>query len=60
MSKWNSRKLAALVGGLVANVLIWGRSDSVVAEAFATAAVDAVTLGYVIVQGWVDAVQARK
>jgi hypothetical protein len=58
MDKWNSRKLAALIAALVTNVLVWGKVDSETAEAFATAAINALTLGYLIVQGWIDSKQA--
>ena len=54
-SKWNSRKFAALVIALVANFLVWGKVETELAEAFATAAINALTLGYLVVQGWVDA-----
>ncbi|MCG3197210.1 MAG: hypothetical protein HUU16_11825 [Candidatus Omnitrophica bacterium] len=55
MSKWNSRKFAALIATLLTNFLAWTNVDSETAQAFATAAVNALTLGYIIVQGWVDA-----
>jgi uncharacterized membrane protein YjjB (DUF3815 family) len=55
MNKWNSRKLAALLVTLVTNLLVWGRVESEMAEAFATAAINALALGYLIVQGWIDA-----
>lgn len=58
MDKWNSRKLAALIAALVTNVLVWGKVDSETAEAFATAAINALTLGYLIVQGWIDSKRA--
>ena len=54
-SKWNSRKFAALLITLIANFLIWARVEADLAEAFATAAINALTLGYVVVQGWIDA-----
>jgi hypothetical protein len=55
MSRWNSRKFAALMVTLVTNLLVWTNVQSETAQAFATAAVNALTLGYIIVQGWVDA-----
>lgn len=58
MEKWNSRKLAVLIGTLLTNLLIWGKVDSETAEAFATATINALSLGYLIVQGWIDAKKA--
>lgn len=54
MSKWNSRKFAALIMTLLTNLLVWTRIDPGLAEAFATGAVNLVSLAYIIVQGWVD------
>jgi hypothetical protein len=54
MSKWNSRKFAALMVTLLTNLLVWGNVESETAQAFASAAVNLLTLGYIIVQGWVD------
>jgi cytosine/uracil/thiamine/allantoin permease len=53
-SKWNSRKFAALMITLVTNLLLWMNVDDETAQTFSTAAVNAVSLGYIIVQGWVD------
>jgi hypothetical protein len=53
-SKWNSRKFAALMIALLTNLLVWAKVESGMAEAFASAAINALTLGYLIVQGWVD------
>lgn len=53
-SKWNSRKFVALMIGLLTNLLVWAKVEAGIAEAFASAAVNALTLGYVIVQGWID------
>ncbi len=54
-SKWNSRKFAALMITLLTNLLLWMNVDDETAQTFSTAAVNAVSLGYIIVQGWVDA-----
>lgn len=54
MQKWNSRKLGALMAALLTNLLVWSRVEPGVAEAFATAAIDLLTLGYIVVQGWLD------
>lgn len=53
-SKWNSRKFAALMVTIATNLLLWFNVESDLAHAFSSAAVNAVSLGYIIVQGWVD------
>lgn len=53
-SKWNSRKFTALMITLLTNLLVWARVDSELAAGFASAAINALTLGYIIVQGWLD------
>ncbi len=58
MSRWNSRKLAALLVTLVTNLLVYAKVDSETAQTFATTTMNALTLGYIIVQGWVDAKEA--
>lgn len=55
MSKWNSRKFMALMVTLVTNLLVWSNVDGETAQAFATACVNVLSLGYIIVQGWIDA-----
>lgn len=58
MTRWNSRKLAALLVTLITNLLVFAKVDSETAQAFATTTMNALTLGYIIVQGWVDAKEA--
>jgi hypothetical protein len=55
MNKWNSRKFTALVITLLTNLLVWARVESELATLFASTAVNAVSLGYIVVQGWIDA-----
>jgi hypothetical protein len=54
MSKWNSRKFVALIVTLVTNLLVYLKVDSETAQTFSTALINALTLGYLIIQGWVD------
>ena len=54
MSRWNSRKFAALLVTLLTNLLVYSKVNSETAQSFATATINALTLGYIIVQGWVD------
>ena len=58
MTRWNSRKLAALLVTLLTNLLVFVKVDSETAQAFATATMNALTLGYLIIQGWIDVKEA--
>lgn len=55
MSRWNSRKFVALLVTLLTNLLVWAQVNTETAQAFASAAINALALGYIIVQGWIDA-----
>ena len=60
LEKWNSRKLVVLLSTVLYNILLYYHTDPDKAQEFSSAFVNALSLGYIIIQGWIDREEMKR